>query len=353
VFVSERFRELESPGIGRRKDIVLLATVTSFESLRHPRKSDLHQFAELFLPLFEASSEEARRQAAAALSRCPNVPASVAFQIGSSPIGIAAIFLTRAPSIDDATLLAIINAQSPAHATAIARRENLSVKLVDALVDRRQSSSIAARHSTPAQARPAVPSEQMSVPDRPPIDETRVQREEKLRNELKTLARQQVPVAAAEIVIEPISELNAALLVRFARLAEIYLFASTLTSAMSSSIDLAERMLLDVSGHQLAVALVALEMPQEDLRLVLQVFYPDLDERLGGKTRGEMLLSELEPKACRERLRHWLEADREDRGMQQHQAYLAPDRGADPRVSKQTNVAPQRTQRSERHFAHR
>ncbi|WP_075290422.1 DUF2336 domain-containing protein [Pararhizobium arenae] len=351
--MSERFRELESPGIGRRKDIVLLATVTSFESLRHPRKSDLHQFAELFMPLFEASSDEARRQAAAALSRCANVPASVALQIGSAPIGIAAIFLTRAPAIDDATLLQIINTRSPAHATAIARRENLSVKLVDALVDRRQSSIPMARRPGPAQAKAGAPSEQMSVPEMPRPDEERVQREERLRTELKALARRQTAPADTEIVIEPISELNAALLVRFARLAEIYLFASTLTSAMSSSPDLAERMLLDVSGHQLAVALTALDMPTDDLRVVLRVFYPDLDERLGGTTRSEMLIADLTPEACRKRLRHWLQLDREEHGLQPHQPYFAADRRADPRVANQTTATPQRTQRSERYLARR
>ena len=97
-----------------------MATVTGFEGLRHPRRTDLKQFSELFDPLFSASSDEARRQAAAALSQCPHVPPSVALQIGNAPISIAAIFLTRSTSIDDATLLKVIRAQGQAHATAIA-----------------------------------------------------------------------------------------------------------------------------------------------------------------------------------------------------------------------------------------
>ena len=118
-----------------------MATVTGFEGLRHPRRTDLKQFSELFDPLFSASSDEARRQAAAALSQCPHVPPSVALQIGNAPISIAAIFLTRSTSIDDATLLKVIRAQGQAHATAIARRDNLSVHVVDALVERRQTAT--------------------------------------------------------------------------------------------------------------------------------------------------------------------------------------------------------------------
>ncbi|MBN9269148.1 MAG: hypothetical protein J0J15_02670, partial [Mesorhizobium sp.] len=70
-----------------------MATVSSFESLRFPSRSDLVQFGELFEQLYAASSDEARRQAVAALSRCPQVPQETALFIARQPIGIAAIFL--------------------------------------------------------------------------------------------------------------------------------------------------------------------------------------------------------------------------------------------------------------------
>lgn len=322
--MSERFRELESLGASRRKDVVLLATVTSFDSLRHPRKSDLHQFAELFHPLFAASSDEARRQAAAILSRSPHVPASVALQIGSAPISIAAIFLTRAPSIDDTTLLEIIKSGTPAHATAIARRENLSVRLVDALVDRRQTA-----------ASPVLPS--AASVKAALSDEARLVREDKLRDELKTLARQQPPRAGQPLAVAPLDTLHQTLLVRFARLGEINLFTGALADALACRPELAERMVLDVSGQQLATALVALAMPPEDLHFVLATFYPDLDERLGGRSRGDVLLASLTPELSRERLIGWLEADRED--AHRHQPYLGPDRGADPRTPRPVKSA--------------
>ena len=61
--MSEQFRELERPAGARNKDVVLMATVTSFQALSHPGKSELRQFAELFQPLFAGSSAEARREA--------------------------------------------------------------------------------------------------------------------------------------------------------------------------------------------------------------------------------------------------------------------------------------------------
>ena len=42
--------------------MVLMATVTNFENVSHPSKTDLRQFAELFMPLFTASTEEAKRE---------------------------------------------------------------------------------------------------------------------------------------------------------------------------------------------------------------------------------------------------------------------------------------------------
>ena len=79
--MSEQFRELERPAGARNKDVVLMATVTSFQALSFPGKWELRQFAELFQPLFAGSSMEARREAVAALSQCPNVPGAVALFI--------------------------------------------------------------------------------------------------------------------------------------------------------------------------------------------------------------------------------------------------------------------------------
>ena len=322
--MADRFRELERPQTGRLKDVVLMATVTGFEGLRHPRRSDLKQFAELFEPLFAASSDEARRQAAAALSQCPHVPQSVALLIGNAPVSIAAIFLTRSTSISDATLMQIIRAQGPAHATAIARRENLSVHVVDALVERRHTASALVNTPEPAAAE-MRPSETAS-------DAAKLLREEKLRSDIKALARSPKQDGPADPAIAPLSPLHEALLVRFARSGEANLFAASLAAALSTSLELGEQILLDVSGQHLAIALTALGMRPRDTVFVLGALYPDLGERFGGATRGDALIASLTPETSLTRLQSWLRMEQEDAAAKaEHQPYLGPERSADPR----------------------
>ncbi|WP_275789636.1 DUF2336 domain-containing protein [Pararhizobium gei] len=302
-----------------------MATVTGFEGLRHPRRSDLRQFSELFEPLFSASSDEARRQAAAALSQCPHVPQSVALVIGMAPLPTAAIFLTRSTAITDATLLQIIRSQGPGHATAIARRDNLSVTVVDALVERRQTAAPAKATALPQQTR------REETPS-PESNAAKLQREEKLRSDIKTLARAGTPAAPA-VGIGPVEPLHEALLVRFARSGEANLFAAGLSATLSCSLALAERILLDISGQHLATALTALSMQSDDMLFILNRLYPDLAERFGGSTRGEILLASTNLQDSRNRVLSWLRAETEDRTDAGHHPYLGPDRMADPRQS--------------------
>ncbi|WEZ84006.1 DUF2336 domain-containing protein [Rhizobium sp. 32-5/1] len=345
VSVSDRFRELERPQSGRSKDVVLMATVTGFEGLRHPRKSDMKQFSELFEPLFLSSSDEARRQAAAALSQCPHLPQTVALQIGSAPISIAAIFLTRSTSIDDRTLIAIIRSQSPAHSTAIARRENLSPQVVDTLVERRHTLGSLAQQ---ARILRSSQSEQLSlqaetVPSTPSPDDMqqRQLREENLRRELKSLALTNRQVQTPPL-LQPVAALQEALLVRFARSGETNLFAATLSAALDASPLLGERIVLDISGQQLAATLNALSLNRIDQMFILQALYPHLGERIGGTTRAEVLIETSNPVTSRERVEAWLRADRYTGDSVTHEPHLAADRAADPRQAnaRPTNARP-------------
>jgi uncharacterized protein (DUF2336 family) len=340
VSVSDRFRELERPQSGRLKDVVLMATVTGFEGLRHPRKSDMKQFSELFAPLFQSSSDEARRQAAAALSQCPHLPQTVALQIGSAPISIAAIFLTRSTSIDDRTLIAIIRGQSPAHSTAVARRENLSPQVVDTLVERRQTlGSLAQQARTVRATQSEGRSPEAVAAPAPSVQDDLQQRqlrEENLRRELKALAltnRQ----AAVRPPLPSIDGLQEALLVRFARSGEANLFASSLSAALDASPLLGERIVLDISGQQLAATLNALSLNRIDQMFILQALYPHLAERIGGTTRAEVLIDTSNPVTNRERVEAWLRADRYTGEDVPHEPHLAADRAADPR---QINARP-------------
>ena len=266
-----------------------MATVSSFESLRFPTKSDLAQFGELFEQLYAASTDEARRQAVAALSRCPQVPEETALFIARQPINTAAIFLMGSKALGDVTLMRILRATGPEHAHAIGRRDDLSPVVVEALVGTHQdqASRRTGEDRTAALAEAA-----------------RLEREERIREELRALVRAATPTVETPARLEPASAMHQVLFVRFAREGEAGMIAVTLADALASSQWLSERILLDVSGRQLAETLLALEVPQADTLFVLKAVYPHLAE--GG---AETLLAALDPAEAARRVESWQRAD--------------------------------------------
>ena len=267
-----------------------MATVSSFESLRFPSKSDLHQFGELFEPLYAAPRAEARRQALAALLRCPQVRDETALFIARQPIAIAAIFLMGARTIAEPTLLRILRAAGPDHARAIGRREDLSPAIVEALVGTHQDH--ASRRTGEDRAAALREAE-------------RLEREEQIRDELRALVRAAAPAVEAPVRLDPATETHQALFVRFARAGEVGMIAVTLADALASSQWLSERILLDVSGRQLAETLLALEIPAADSLFLLARIYPHLAE--GG---AETLLASLDAAEATRRVESWQRADR-------------------------------------------
>lgn len=291
--VGDRFRELERPQSGRPKDIVLMATVSGFESLARPSRSDLKQFHELFLATYLASSEEARRQAVAALSQCPVVPQETALFIARQPIAVAAIFLTRSHAVSEATLLAILRGASPAHARAIERRDDLSPKMIEVLVGLHQD-----HRSRGAVDRDAALAEAQ-----------RQAREEELREEIKALVRAQVQTEPQLAPLAAITDIHLALIVRFARAGETGMLSVALADALGASQWLSERILLDISGQQLATTLTALTAPKVDCIFVLNRLYPHLAEAGETGSRADMLLAGLHLASCVERVESWRRAD--------------------------------------------
>lgn len=341
--MSDRFRDLERPLAGRPKDIVLMATVTGFESVRHPSRSNLLQFAQLFEPLYLASSDEARRQAVAALSRCPHVPHETALFIGCQPIAVAAIFLIRSQAIPDNILIGIAKSCGPAHANAIARRDNLSPLVVDALVSLHQGQG--GQKAAPATAEAAVEApEPDALPQPQPEDEDRLRRirqEERLRQEIRALARVAQPANSVhDCIIEGLSETQEALLVRFARAREAGYFAATLADALGSSRPLASRILLDTSGHQLALTLSALGLESSVSATILTALYPHLAEPAGEVRQAVANLDAIDVAEAIARVRAWQRADAytnapETAAGAQHEPVLAPDRDKDARLAAQ------------------
>ncbi|SIP94800.1 Uncharacterized conserved protein, DUF2336 family [Rhizobium sp. RU35A] len=298
----------------RRKDVVLMATVTSFEELERPTKSELRQFAELFTPLFQASGDEARRQAVAALSRSLHIPPAVAFFIASQPVSVAAPFLIGSACLTDEMLITIARTQGADHARAIVRRENLSPKVIDALVGLRHARRTApgepAQDASANRLAGAEPT--LSVPaklaDGP--EEARLAREEALRQQIKGLAAHLNRAPGDRLGLRSLTEVQEALLVRFARERDADSFATTLADTLSASRWLAERILLDVSGHQLATTLKGLAMGETEALFVLERFYTHLKDVIGDTTRGQILWDSLEEDECGRRLEAWRRADR-------------------------------------------
>ena len=344
--VDDRFRELERPLAMRKKDVVLLATVTSFEALSHPGKSDLKQFAELFPPLFAASSDETRRQVVAALSQCSYVPHSIQLFLAEQPIELAALFLTSA-ALSDEVLIEIAGRCGEAHARAIAKRDNLAPVVVDVLVglrhDRLHRRNVPGADIAPMQpqptatlpASPLMPIEEMTgmhdeeqsitpataaALDAAAANETgvtetgmpeteRLDREEKLRQSIKDLARHLNPPESDRQGLRHIQPVEMALFARFARAGEIGLFTTALSYALSCTRWLAERILLDMSGQQLATTLISLGMTNAEASEVLCGIYPHLAAIEGHATRADSLLESLDQRDCDLRVDSWLRAD--------------------------------------------
>lgn len=281
-----------------------MATVTNFETLRHPSRSELRQFAELFRPLFEASTEEARRQAVAALSQNPNVPEPVALFIASQPIGIAAPFLIGSPCLSDEMLMFIARTQGEAHARTIVRRENLSPTVIDALV--------ALRHVKPTGEKRIPEAEAEAPPPAPAVTaaDLRRENEERLRADLRNLVRHLNRPEEDRLGLRTLSTLQEALLIRFARTRDTGHFATALADALTASRWLAERILLDISGKQLATTLTGTGMAAADSAFILERLYPHLGDRDdGNETRAERLIAGLDPHQCGERVEAWRRAD--------------------------------------------
>lgn len=346
--MSEQFRELEKPAGARNKDVVLMATVTSFQALSFPGKSELRQFAELFQPLFAGSSMEARREAVAALSQSPNLPLSVAAFIASQPIAVAAPFLASSPALTDDMLIMIARTQGADHARAIVKRERLSPTVIDALVSLRHAlpprPEKAATEQAPLQpetrvkAAPEVEPSRFdrimtelmmadlpgavteAISARSPVttvapaadagDKASQMREEALRQTIKTMAAQQRPSASDRLGRRKATPLQTALLVRFARSHDGGLFATTLADMLSSSRWLAERILLDISGRQLATTLAGVAMHEADAIFILEHIYPHLARRENDASRAEHLLFGLDPDQAEDRIDSWIRADR-------------------------------------------
>jgi uncharacterized protein (DUF2336 family) len=184
----------------------------------------------------------------------------------------------------------VLEIAGPDHARAIAGRDALSPAVVQALVDRHQNEE--SRRIGTDRGLAAREAE-------------RVAREEAVRDELRALMLAAQPAQPmAPPPLEPANETHHALFVRFARVGETGLLAVTLADALASSQWLSERILLDLSGRQLAETLLALAVPAADCHFVLEKLYPHLVAN-----GAAALLKSLDKATAIERVESWRRAD--------------------------------------------
>ena len=86
-------------------------------------------------------------------------------------------------------------------------------------------------------------------------------------------------------------------------------FTTALADAIGSSVELAERIMDDMSGYQLAVTFNAILAPQELCMDALNKFFPHVSIMEGTKEGAEYLLENMQHGACLNRLITWLRAD--------------------------------------------
>lgn len=368
--MSSRFRDLEKPLPEKRKDIVLMAAVSGFESLTRPARQDLVQFSALFPKLFENASTQAQRTAAAALSRVALVPDEVAELIIDQPIEIAAPFISHYVGLPETTLCRAIMRHGVGHARAAARRIDLSPTALAALwalkepvVDRALAlrgltleTQFAAEIAVPGQSAQAAPlsptrastgveRQQVQAPPLARLDELNGTdtASEGLRDHLRGLValdgrdtgmvdmrrrsdRQPAgPGLRAGRVAGLLDSHRAfasdaarrsvtrrqhlARLARFAGTGDANWFATALADAMGSSFALAERIMLDLSGVQLATTLMALGSEEPVIVTALATYFPHLAGLEDGRSKAEGVIAALVADECEVRLAAWQRAD--------------------------------------------
>ncbi|MGJ8570641.1 MAG: hypothetical protein ACSHXI_08075 [Hoeflea sp.] len=354
--MSDNFRDLERPDGGRRKDAVMMAAISGLECLDHPTRQDMARFSRLFIPLYRTASDEARRTASATLSRLSRVPEDVADMLINEPIAIAAPFIVHYPLLSETALTRAVMRHGAPHARAAARRSDLSPQAIAKLQELKDPSVdvlLVLRGLVRAPA-PAQPSPAVSTPaptSRPSIDAPPLDPSERLRTQLKAMVAASPapksplnrptsprkitgtdsgsvpsipkPASASTTAQRRVGDLRLAQLARHAKTDQESWFATALADAMGASFALAERIMMDLSGRQLATAMIGLGAPESTIKSALESFFPHLAKPSTRHTLATDLIEELDSESCQARLQAWQRADCYTNGAATHVPTLA------------------------------
>lgn len=109
----------------QRSERLFRAAVSAFCALTRPGRSEIAQFEELGLRLFDAQPKDAKRFAAAALSDAAQTSNALIHRLCDESVDVSAPLLIRCKALTDIDLIALIGRHGLSHARAIARRDHL------------------------------------------------------------------------------------------------------------------------------------------------------------------------------------------------------------------------------------
>lgn len=402
---SDYFREMESVGEEQRKSAILLALIASLDDQTQGKKTDIHQFTELFKPLFKAATADSQRKAISALSRISHVPGRISEFICEQPLDLSAPFLSHSPALTDAILCYIIAIKPHSYATLIAKRDDLSARVVRALLAinnpgvnralqlRGYTKNLTLNgNETLAQTEPNVNTHDFhktsdkkvragvveffdnigAIDDAPSqnapiqtpastdnsdktgsrnwqelgyelfdeqweLNKTARQAEDSLRDTLRELvsdisapldpeqllaANQDTSAQTGndKIVDLPIllgemaHRRHVAILQQHIENTHVEYFTTGLADALGSSYQLAERIMSDMSGRQLALTFTAILLPSELCLTALNKFFPHVGLMEGTDQGADALMLQVEHIEALNRLLLWIKADKMSNG---------------------------------------
>ncbi len=113
---------------------ILVDQMQTFSLMRRPRVSDIVTIKEMFYSLIAKADSNQRRKISNALGQNSYVPRQLALFMALQPIEIATPVLLCSPVLGERDFLAVLNKCDKSHAYIIARRYDLSVRVINRLL---------------------------------------------------------------------------------------------------------------------------------------------------------------------------------------------------------------------------
>ncbi|MFP1631596.1 hypothetical protein ACLB6G_07655 [Zhengella sp. ZM62] len=127
--LSSDFRKLETQRDGSRACQLFRASASAFASLSRPTKTEIQQFQDLSLALYDRVPETAKRHAAVMIAGNAFAPRELVLKLANEPAGICAPLLSRSPVIKARDIPPLIARHGLEHARVLAQRADLEASL--------------------------------------------------------------------------------------------------------------------------------------------------------------------------------------------------------------------------------